>query len=393
MTVSLYLGYITGLAVGRINPAPSPCSFRILAPMLRFVPALQMVFLLLAIAVPAGAAVEVAPDGLPPVTLNEVYLRDGIPYLALDDVLPALGLRGEWDAVRHLYVITAPQGKATLFAGSRYLNLENRYLPLAHPPRFIDRRLRVSEDFVTGPLSRLIGGRVFYRNLNPAEVPPERAEDASTLDRLFAFLLRKKGNQAGPSLRGVAIDPGHGGLDPGTVGGGLKEKDLNLDFAKDLEKQLKMQLGVPVFLSRDADYSLSLDDRLKVALHPEVDAFLQLHVQAESGAGPKGVMFFVRPFEESDGQMVPAGQGESLRLARELATELGKAGIPVTGIYSAPLLPLGRGNLPTVLVELGFLTNPDDRARLTDPTGRQALVAALFAGLKAFGEHPTEIPQ
>ena len=79
-----------------------------------------------------------------------------------------------------------------------------------------------------------------------------------------------------------------------------------------------------------------------------------------------------------------------MRLAQDLADALRRARIPVAGIFAAPLLPLGRGDLPTVLVEAGYLSNPADRARLADPVGRQALAAALLDGLRSFGRGTTE---
>ncbi len=343
--------------------------------------------LLLLAPVPLQAAVELAREGQPPVTINEVYLQDGIDFLALDDVLPALGLRGGWDSVRHIFTIDTPQGHATLFPGGHYLNIGDRFLPLSRPARFIDGRLRIPENFVTGPLASLLGGQIYYRNLNP---PVATHEEGTAIDRLFSFLLQKKRAVQGRALHGVAIDPGHGGQDPGAIGGGLKEKNLNLDLARDLEKLLKMQLGIPVYLSRDADYQPSAEQRLKAAAHPDVDVLLQLHVQAALSPTPSGVMLFVRPAEERDGKVLPAAGGGSMRLARDLEAALRQAGIPVAGVFSAPLLPLGRGDLPTVLVEAGFLSNPADQARLADPAGRQSLAAALFTGLKAFSQEKVE---
>ena len=338
---------------------------------------------------PVAASVELARSGQSPTVVDEVYLRDGRAFLALDDVLPALGLSGSWDPVRHVYTIKTPQGAATLFPGGHYLRVGERFLPLSRPPRFIDARLRVPEEFVTGPLAELLQSRVYYRNLNPPAATAEKKGTA--LDRLFAFLLQKKGSAVIPKLRGVALDPGHGGQDPGSFNEGLKEKNLVLDVADRLEKQLKMKLGIPVYLSRDADYAVSAAKRLQTAAHQDVDALIQLHAQSALSDEPAGVMLFIRPVEERDGREIPAAEGQSMQLAEALETALTEAHIPVAGIFPAPLLPLGRGDLPTVLVELGFLSNPVDRTRLADQAGRQTLTLALFKGLKAFGDETTEV--
>jgi N-acetylmuramoyl-L-alanine amidase len=355
-------------------------------------PSAFLLTILLLLPITTGAVVEIGVNGQPPVTLGEVYLREGTAFLALDDVLPLLGLAGRWDSVRHRYSIQTPQGTVTFFPGGRYLNLGGRFIPLSHPARFIDGRLRVPEEVVTGPLAGLSGSRISsYRNLDQTVVPAR--DDETPLDRLFAFLLQKKRPEVRTRLSGVAIDPGHGGQDPGSIGGGVKEKDLTLTLARDLERQLKMQLDIPVFLSRDGDYTVPQEERWRSANHPEIDALVLLHVQAAQTASPAGVNLFVRPAEEGENQSLPAEQGESLRLARALADALDQAGIPVAGIAKVPLLPLGRGNLPTVLIELGFLSNPEDQARLTDPTGRQVLTRALFEGLRNFGSTPMEVSQ
>jgi N-acetylmuramoyl-L-alanine amidase len=353
---------------------------------------LLTVLLLLLIAIPAHAAVELARKGDPPVTIKDVYLRDGVSYLAVGDVLSALHLAGSWDDVAHVYRIKTPRGTAIISPGTHYLRLGGQFIPLSHRPRFIDGRLRVAEDFITGHLAALVGQPVFYRNLNPPAVTS--AGNDTPLDRLFAFLLRKKKSASAPVLGGVAIDPGHGGQDPGAIGiDGVKEKTVDLAVARQLEKILKMRLGIPVYLSRDGDYTLTRKQRLAAAKHPDVDAFILLHAQDSFSATPHGVTLFVRPREETREGDLPVGEGESMRLALDLKAALQDAGFDVAGILRAPLLPLGRGNLPTVLVELGYLSNPGDEAVLKDPGGQQRLAKALFDGLKSFAKKPKEVAQ
>lgn len=337
----------------------------------------------------AWAKVEVGRAGRSPETVEDVYLREGTAFLPLGEVLDALQLQGRWDSVRHRYLIETSLGQASLFPGGHYLAVGDRFLPLSRTPRFIDGKLRVSEEFLTGPLAELVGFRIYYRNLTPGDSANSR--EATSQDRLFAFLLHQKGvAESGPLLRGVALDPGHGGQDVGTLGDGVREKDIALDLAEDLEKQIKMRLGIPVYLSRNADYGVSARERRQTVSRAGVDALLQIHAQAAFDPRPAGVRLFVRPFEESRGTAIPAGEGRSMALARELAAALRAAEIPVTGVRTAPLKPLGRGDLPTVLVEAGFLSHPEDRQRLTDPGRRRALAQALYQGLKAFGQQTKE---
>lgn len=341
---------------------------------------------------PAMAAVELGLAGKPAVTIQEVYLQGGVAYLALDDILPPLGLAGSWSSVAHTYSFQLPQGKAQLVPGRRSLKVDGRLMTLQHPPLYLDGRLRVAEDFLRVILPGLLPQAIYYRNLTPQAAAS--AADQSSIDKLFDALLRKQDPKVGTLLNGIAIDPGHGGGDPGVVTeAGGKEKVVTLEVARRLEKKLKMQLGVAVRLSRDGDYALSREKRMEVAAQPDVDALLLLHAQGAFTPEAHGALLVVRPAEEYAGESIPAEEGASMRLARQLKKSLEQSGLVVADILKAPLAPLGRGNLPTVMIELGYLTNPIDAILLHNPDGQEKLASALFAGLKAFAEDEKESHQ
>ncbi len=345
--------------------------------MLKLLSSLLLIFLL---GSPCLADIELAPKGKPPLRLTDVYLLHGLSYVALDDVLDAVSLRGHWNSVRHVYRIRTANGWAELSPGRRNLKIGEGFYPLKEKPRFIDGRLRVSENFILNQLPMLINRPIYYRNLNPSTA--QHGGDDNTLDRLFSFLLRKKNIVAGPGLRGVAIDAGHGGLDTGVIAGdGYKEKQATLALSARLSKILKMNLGIPVYLSRDDDYELTPKQRLEPVAHEEVDVWLLLHAQGSFTAAAEGVVLFVRSNTENSS----AGLMDSSRqLAEELKTSLEESDVPVVGIFTSPLVPLGQGRLPTVLLELGYLTNPVDLQRLRSPDGQQQLAQALYLGLKNF---------
>jgi N-acetylmuramoyl-L-alanine amidase len=201
--------------------------------------------------------------------------------------------------------------------------------------------------------------------------------------------------ETGPLIRAVAIDPGHGGLDSGVIAAsGYKEKQLNLEIAEKLAKKIKMRLGVPIYLSRDGDYELSAEQRLETASREDVDIWLLLHAQATFSPEIEGVSLFIRP--EDIGQKIPeeevAGQlvSESLQLAQELVKALRENEISVRGIYPSSRLSLGRGNLPTVQVELGYLSHPEELLRLQNPEYQNHIVQALYAGIRRFATHNKE---
>ncbi|GAB4560166.1 MAG: hypothetical protein Tsb0017_16880 [Geothermobacteraceae bacterium] len=352
-----------------------------------YLPVILSLILLLC-ASEALAVVELAWSGRRPHRIEEVYNQQGVVYLPIDEVLRTLGMSGDWRSVDHRYVFSTPAGKASLFPGGHYLEIEGRFIPLENPARFIDGRLRIGEDFVVDQLPELVGRPIYFRNLDPVDSELEQSDNP--IDQLFALLLKRKSGQKSSSLKVVGIDVGHGGEDVGTIGlKGTKEKDVVLELGRQLEKQLKMQLGLEVYLSRDGDYSLSPEARLKALLQHQPDVLLLLHAQGHFSSAPAGIELFVRPVEEMSARQARDEQSRgSRRLAEEVRTSLEEAGFSVNDIAEAPLLPLGRGDLPTLLIEAGYLTNPDDVAVLTDADAREEFARALLEGLKRFSREP-----
>lgn len=341
-------------------------------------------------ALPASALVEIGLPGSEPTVIEDVYLREGTAFIAIDDVLKALHLQGQWDSVAHVYTIMTPHGRAVISPGSQFLKLGDNFIPIAHRPQFIDSKLRVSEVFLLRQLAPLLAEPIFYRNHNPQE--PVQEEDS--LDRLFAFLLRKKEPIADGSKWVVSIDPGHGGEDSGTLGlNGSKEKAITLAVGQRLEKLLKMRQDAPVVMTRDGDYALDAEQRLEIVSEGQADVLLSLHAQAFVSPDSSGVYLYIQPQTERD---VPNGviaENSSLKLAEILQQKLRENGFNVHAVKQLPVLPLGRGDLPRVLVEMGSLTNEADLARLQDPSRQQDFARALYDGLLAFFDSYSRVNQ
>jgi len=344
-------------------------------------PLFSLLFFLLGFTLPASALVEIGRSGEEPLVIEDVYLREGTAFISIDEVLDALKLQGEWNSVAHVYAIRTPHGRAIISPGSQFLKLGDNFIPITHRPRFIDGKLRVSEVFLLRQLAPLLTEPIYYRNHNP----PAQIESEDPLDRLFAFLLRKKEPVADGSKWIVSIDPGHGGEDTGALGlNGSKEKAVTLAVAQRLEKLLKMHQDAPVVLTRDGDYALNMERRLAVVAEGQADVLLSLHAQSFFSAEASGVNLYIQPQTERD---VPDGmviENSSLQLAEILQQKLANNGFDVHDIKELPVYPLGRGDLPRVLVEMGSLTNSGDLATLQDPTRQQDFARALFDGLQAF---------
>jgi len=356
---------------------------------MRLAPAISVICLLIAgllAGSPAGAAIEISRPGRPAVTIADVYQRDGVAFVAIDEVLAALGLSGAWDNVEHLYRITTPQGVAVISPGSDYLRFGERAVKVEHRPRFIDGKLRVAEAFLTEQLLPLLDLPVQVNNLDPPVPPPPE----SPLDQLFSLLLLQRPKAALDSQWVVAIDPGHGGQDTGALGkDGTTEQAVNLAVARQLQKMLKMRRGAPVVMTRDADYSVSLPQRLETVTRGQADVLLALHTQAGFSPLAQGVMLFVAPETAVPPTAATAsepapGSNASRQLAEALRNAFVAAGFQVAPIQERPLLPLGQGNLPRVLVEMGYLSNELELGGLRDPARQQLLAQALFNGLETF---------
>lgn len=339
--------------------------------------------------VQVNAEVELARQGQSPRLLEEVYNVDGTAYLALDDVLPAIGISGYWHSTQHQYFINLPKGKASIYPGGPYMKYGHRYVMLDRPARFIDGRLRVSEQVVLNQLADQLPYDIYYRNLAGKEQKHDSA--SKDQDQFFTFLLQKQFSHNQKNLRGIALDPAHGGDDVGVMGlNGIKEKDVALKMALDLRRHIKMQLGVPVYLTRNEDYTLMGKERLKPVRENPVDLLILMHAQASLNPQQTGIHLYVRdnPRVNSNESGVPE---DSKALALSLSSALSEAGFKVREVSNTPLLPIPRGDLPTVLIELGYLSNADDVQIFTQKSQRQRLSTALLNGMQNFHKNLEKI--
>ncbi|OGW16060.1 MAG: hypothetical protein A3G93_01980 [Nitrospinae bacterium RIFCSPLOWO2_12_FULL_45_22] len=206
-----------------------------------------------------------------------------------------------------------------------------------------------------------------------------------------------------PAPRKIFLDPGHGGKDLGVRGkGGLTEKVVTLEVAKYLRDILQQRLGIEVFLTRSGDYSLSLTERIALANNRKADLFISLHTGAAFNPRRQGFnMFYMNtavadsePLEQPPTDSLPSwlrGQEEfipaSQRLAQILMERLNKAFYLPTHagrILGGPWAVLIGARMPSVLVEMGYLTNPIEEDKLRDKIYRQAIAEALSNAIEEY---------
>jgi len=217
-------------------------------------------------------------------------------------------------------------------------------------------------------------------------------------------------------LNTVVIDPGHGGEESGAVGpSGMLEKDLTLEIARSLRTELRRRLPVKVVLTRDQDALLPLDTRAAIANQNKADLFISIHLNSALGNSARGAETYFLSMEASDSRAAQTaalensagdgGEDEALydlqlilwdlaqsyhlaasqRVANLIQEELnGALGLRDRGVKQAPFRVLMGAAMPAVLVELGFLSNPDEESKLRDPSYRQALVNAIVRAVSRF---------
>ena len=220
---------------------------------------------------------------------------------------------------------------------------------------------------------------------------------------------------AGGDTLTVAIDPGHGGIDPGAEAGGEVEAALMLTVARELAEALR-RAGLEVVLTRRGDEWVGLEERLSIARAGGADLFLSLHADSLPEGRASGVAFytFARSAGEEAARLLAARHGRDellsgLDLSRQddrlagVLMDLARAETAPRsdaladalagafrardlGLYKRPLLEgalavLKAPDIPSVLIELGFLSTPADRARLTDTSWRARAVAAIRGGV------------
>ena len=221
----------------------------------------------------------------------------------------------------------------------------------------------------------------------------------------------------GGGLRTIALDPGHGGRAAGAPGiGGLSEKEITLDIAVRLRELIYRRIGLQVFMTREDDVDLDLDSRTEKANNWEADLFVSIHANAYrvndvrgpetyflSDAASDTIASGVAQRENEGGPQVVRGVDgqaldfilwdlahtqhlrESSLLAEEIQQSMnGLWQLRDRGVKQAPLRVLKGATMPAVLVELGYLSNPDDAAMIADSGFRQQLAEALFRGINNF---------
>ena len=249
------------------------------------------------------------------------------------------------------------------------------------------------------------------KTLAPVQPPALAAKRNSSGDRT---MIRALGLKVGR----VVIDPGHGGYDKGSTGpGGLMEKELVLDVAQRLGKLIEERLGSEVIYTRGDDTFVSLENRTELANTSKADLFLSIHANSSPYPSVSGVETYhlnltsardaldlasrenagaqktIHELSEMIQKITQRDKGEeSKEFAGKMQAALYGAAVrsnPAArnrGVKKAPFVVLIGATMPSILAEIGFLSNSREEALLKRPDHRQKLAEALYRGLSRYAD-------
>jgi N-acetylmuramoyl-L-alanine amidase len=242
-------------------------------------------------------------------------------------------------------------------------------------------------------------------------------EELAALDKRRALTPSPGGRRpASQGLRKIVLDPGHGGKDPGAIGvGGIAEKDIVLSIAKRLAKKLRQEMGVEAVLTRQDDSFIALEDRTAIANKENADLFISLHTNSSPNPEARGIetYYLDNTNDEASIRLAARENGTSRRSISDLQfilsdlTQNSKLEDSVTlahhlhssmvshmgqrhgevkdlGVKKALFYVLVGARMPSVLVEIFFITNKLEGRSLARPATQDSVVGALYEGIKRY---------
>jgi N-acetylmuramoyl-L-alanine amidase len=247
---------------------------------------------------------------------------------------------------------------------------------------------------------------------SPAAAAPPTA-DGETLMRALGLKIGR-----------IVIDAGHGGHDSGTLGAdGIEEKDVVLDVALRLGKLLHDRLGAEIVYTRADDTFIPLETRTAIANKAQADLFISVHANSSQDPSARGVEVYYLNFTSDPEAMRVASRenavstqsvhdlsdlvkkialkdkiDESKELATDVDTSLfagltkGNAGLKDRGVKKAPFVVLIGANMPSILAEISFVTNPEDAEQLERPEYRERVAESLYGGVARYAAGINGLP-
>lgn len=316
---------------------------------------------------------------------KEAVSVKGEEYVSLSLMCGIYGVKWDYDPVSYRVVLKKDGHKAIVMANSNSFILNGRYYVHLKPVILYDDNIYVPFSMVEDKFDRVFNPYYY-------QVPSTKVY----------------------SIRTVVIDPGHGGKDPGAIGRkGLREKDVALDISKKLRNILE-DSGFKVVMTRDTDNFISLRRRADISNKIKADFFISVHANAARNRSARGFeVFYLSDAMDDNARAVAAAENavleledefelkhsnaldaivwdllydeyriESKEMAASLCESMQRDSIGKNrGVKSARFYVLKGVRSPSVLIEVGFISNSSEESKLRSTSFRKQIAQALAKGI------------
>lgn len=345
----------------------------------------------------------------------------------LQSLIEIFDLRSSLDVLGERLDLVGSRGSCRLLLESPLVLSRGLFTVMSGPFVNIDGRLAIPSDFLSKALPALTGrsSSMATGTLTLGEVGSGRfkGQNPDQLSRFASFIRRDQYvpeeimQEESKGLSVVVLDPGHGGRSFGAKGStGTREKDLVLSVAEKLKVRLEDGLGIKVVLTRSADYYVGLKERTAIANNNRADLFLSIHANATFRRDIAGYETYYLNFKSTDKQARSYAEAENRALgvkggeddkalleailwdmaqtayiqeSSELAAMVQRrlvSGLKGRdrGVRQAPLAVLMGARMPAALVEIGYISNPEQEVKLSRKTHQDQIATALYRAIEDY---------
>jgi len=344
---------------------------------------------------------------------RDFKFQDKTVYLPLRESSMALGLDGFADSRSRTVFFRHKFSLVVIDSEKKTADWGRKSYGLSRSPIWTDEKIYVPAEVFTDVLSEVLGKEIKIEDDRPASegsIAPD-GDKTGADESPFSTALRNP-------VDVVAIDPGHGGPETGATGpGGIMEKDVTLQISLKLAERLREE-GLQVYLTRKSDVKVPLAKRPAMAKEKDADVFISIHANGYKMMSTKGFETFFASLTATDEAAMELAAWEnqgstvtesppdevkddiaailgdmaqtewladSQRLAEMVQVCLARVmNSENRGVKQAPFKVLMEASMPAVLVEVGFITSPEEAKMITDPETQSKLVDAMALAVVRF---------
>jgi N-acetylmuramoyl-L-alanine amidase len=327
---------------------------------------------------------------------------DGKSYVLLIDVCDANGIEWVWDSISRRMILRKSGHEVVLLSGSEYYVVDTNIKKADNAVEIKNGSICIPLKFARYTIPHLFSlGEEKEAVIEKVIPPPEAVKIKKPSEKRF-------------KVTRIVLDPGHGGKDPGAISrSGVKEKHIILDVARRVKTALERE-GIDVIMTRDSDIFVPLEVRARIANRSNADFFVSIHANASKTRWTRGFeVYYLSEATDDNARAMAASENSaldyeessvdkhskdidaiiwdlqftenrevSIELAGFICQEVSKTlGMNECSIKSARFYVLKGAEMPSVLVELSYLSNRYDERHLKDDNYRQKLAEGIAAGI------------